>query len=251
MPAQPKLAPIYRFGPYTVDPAIEQLRKFDLKIKLAGHPFQILVMLLERPGKLVTRDEIRQKLWGQETFVDFENSLNKAIARLRQALCDSADKPNYIETIPRRGYRFIGEVEGPEVDSASLATKSGVRTFVAIADSQQLLAPAELPTSAQQPIQQVRPFRWQTFLALGASIVIVASILLAKFWNGPAQPPITSVAVLPLQYLSSDQSEEYLAEGITDELTTQLDKLGTFRVTSRTSAMQFKKTNKSLPQIAR
>src|SRR5438309_2731150 len=113
MPAQPKLAPIYRFGPYTVDPTIEQLRKFDLKIKLAGHPFEILVMLLERPGQLVTREEIRHKLWGEQTFVDFENSLNKAVAKLRQAFCDSADKPSYIETIPRRGYRFIAAVEGP------------------------------------------------------------------------------------------------------------------------------------------
>jgi Tol biopolymer transport system component/DNA-binding winged helix-turn-helix (wHTH) protein len=98
----------YRFGPFTADVPAGQLRKGGSKIRLAGQPFEILVMLLERPGQVVSRDEIRQRLWPQETFVDFENSLNKAINKLRQALSDSADQPLYIETLPRRGYRFIG-----------------------------------------------------------------------------------------------------------------------------------------------
>ncbi len=106
----------YRFGPFLVDAPAGQLRKGETKIRLAGQPFDILLMLLERPGQVVTRDEIQARLWPQETFVDFENSLNKAINKLRQALSDSAEKPVYIETLPRRGYRFIGTLIPPVVE---------------------------------------------------------------------------------------------------------------------------------------
>src|SRR5215467_1238283 len=105
----------YRFGPYLVDAPAGQLRKRGTKIRLAGQPFEILLMLLSRPGQVVTREEIQQRLWPQETFVDFENSLNKAINKLRQALSDSADEPLYIETLPRRGYRFVGSLHVSEL----------------------------------------------------------------------------------------------------------------------------------------
>src|ERR1700675_1582311 len=101
----------YRFGPYYVDIPAGQLRKHGAKIRLAGQPFEILVMLLERAGQVVTREEIQHRLWSNETFVDFENSLNKAINKLRQALADSSEHPPYIETLPRRGYRFIAPIE--------------------------------------------------------------------------------------------------------------------------------------------
>lgn len=103
----------YRFGPFLIDAPAGQLRKGGSKIRLAGQPFEILLMLLERPRQVVTRDEIQQRLWPQETFVDFENSLNKSINKLRQALSDSAEQPVYIETLPRRGYRFIGTLLAP------------------------------------------------------------------------------------------------------------------------------------------
>ncbi len=106
----------YRFGPFLVDAPAGQLRKGATKVRLAGQPFDILLMLLERPGQVVTREEIQTRLWPQETFVDFENSLNKAINKLRQALSDSAEKPVYIETLPRRGYRFIGTLTPPVVE---------------------------------------------------------------------------------------------------------------------------------------
>src|SRR5215467_10994606 len=102
-------SPVYRFGPYFVDVTAGQLRKNGTKLKLAGHPFDILVMLLEREGHVVTREEIKLRLWPNEAFGDFENSLNKAINKLRQALADSAERPAYVETLPRRGYRFIGD----------------------------------------------------------------------------------------------------------------------------------------------
>jgi len=111
MNSTPNPASTYQFGPYQVDIAAGQLRKHGSRIRLAGQPFDILIMLLERAGQVVTREEIQMRLWSNETFVDFENSLNKAINKLRQALADSPDQPTYIETLPRRGYRFIAPVE--------------------------------------------------------------------------------------------------------------------------------------------
>src|SRR5215472_15357883 len=112
------LSPTYRFGPYDVDLAAGQLRKHGVKLKLTGQPLDILVMLLERPGQVVTREELQKRLWSDETFVDFENSLNKAINKLRQTLGDSAESPVYIETLPRRGYRFTAPVERLENGNA-------------------------------------------------------------------------------------------------------------------------------------
>ena len=111
----PSLLPgSYDFGPFHVDAPAGQLRKHQTKVRLAGQPFEILLMLLERPGQVVTREEIQRRLWPNQTFVDFENSLNKSINKLRQALADSAEEPVYIETLPRRGYRFVGSLVLPK-----------------------------------------------------------------------------------------------------------------------------------------
>src|SRR5271163_56936 len=103
-----------RFDAYHVDLRTGELRKHGRKIRLAGRPFQILALLLERPGELVTRKELQERLWSADTFVDFEHGVNAAIQTLRRALCDSHKKPKYIETLPRRGYRFIAAVEGAQ-----------------------------------------------------------------------------------------------------------------------------------------
>ena len=105
---------ILRFGSFEANVRVGELRKQGLKVKLQDQPFQILVMLLERPGELVTRQEIHQKLWPADTFVDFDHGLNNAINRLREALGDSAESPRFIETLPKKGYRFIGQVTGDE-----------------------------------------------------------------------------------------------------------------------------------------
>src|SRR5260370_30752330 len=145
-------------------------------------------MLLERPGQLVTRDELRARLWATDTFVDFDHGLNAAVNKLRDALSDSAEKPNYVETLPRRGYRFISAV--------------GLR------DSQNLLR--EL-----------------------------------------SSPKIQSLVVLPLENLSKDPEQEYFTDGMTDQLITNLSQISALKVVSRTSAMRYKRTKKSLPEIAR
>src|SRR5262249_26987923 len=100
-----------RFGLYEVDLHTHELWKFGTRLKLVGQPFEILAVLLSKPGKLVTREELRSRLWPADTFVDFNHGLNAAVNKLREALCDSAEKPRYIETLPRRGYRFIAAVE--------------------------------------------------------------------------------------------------------------------------------------------
>src|SRR6201997_4995569 len=99
------------FGPYVLDVRSGELRKFGTKVKMGEQAFQILCMLLERPGEMVTREELRAKLWADDTFVDFDHGLNSAVQRLRDCLSDSAGRPRWVETIPRRGYRFVGQVE--------------------------------------------------------------------------------------------------------------------------------------------
>src|SRR5439155_10495792 len=102
---------VIRFGPFEADLHTRELRKHGLRLKLQEQPFQVLAMLLARPGELVTRDEIRSALWPQDTFIDFDHGLNAAVRRLRDALNDKAETPRFVETLPRRGYRFIGSVE--------------------------------------------------------------------------------------------------------------------------------------------
>ncbi len=115
----PSTRRVVRFGIFEVDLSSGELRKGGIKIKFRAQPFQILALLLERPGEVVTREELQKKLWPGDTFVDFEHGLNAAIKKLREALSDSADNPRFVETLPKRGYRFIYPVEGVKVSSPS------------------------------------------------------------------------------------------------------------------------------------
>src|SRR5947207_1714354 len=115
-----------RVGPFEAKLSSKELYKIGARLRVANQSFQILALLLERPGELVTREEIRQKLWPSDTFVEYDQGLNAAVNRLRDALGDSANKPNHIETLPRRGYRFLGEIETPRAESSqSPATSAG------------------------------------------------------------------------------------------------------------------------------
>jgi DNA-binding winged helix-turn-helix (wHTH) protein len=111
----------FHFSVFEVDLRTEELRKQGLKVKLHGQPFQVLAMLLERPGRLVTREEIREKLWPGDTFIDFEKSINTSIKRLREALGDDAAAPRFIETLPRHGYRLIAPVVGADRSAPPVA----------------------------------------------------------------------------------------------------------------------------------
>jgi len=228
-----------RFGAFELDLRAGELRREGVKVKLQEQPFQLLAMLLEHHGQVVTREELRSRLWPSDTFVDFDLGLNKAINKLREALGDSADNPRFVETLPRRGYRFIGSVNetsrspNPQSNEFSAVEKA--------AETSQLSG------------------KWRRSLL---SLISVSALLAALFAFNAAgirdrvlpqrgASKIQSLAVLPLTNLSGDPAQEYFADGMTDALTTDLSQISALKVISRTSAMRYKKTDKSLPQIGR
>jgi TolB-like protein/DNA-binding winged helix-turn-helix (wHTH) protein/Tfp pilus assembly protein PilF len=233
-----------RFGAFEFDLRSEELRKHGNKVKLQGQPAKILAILLARPGEMVTREALRTELWPEDTFVDFDSGLNSAIKKLREALGDSRESSRFIETLPRRGYRFVAPVE--EAESAGPGPS----------------------TSYEPPVQTLAGWRLSRYrlpVMVGAGVLVLLFIFIGTYgarWRevfgaetrprpGTGQQSIQSLAVLPLENLSSDPDQEYFAEGMTDALTTDLAKISTLKVISRTSSMQFKGTKKPLQQIAK
>jgi TolB-like protein/DNA-binding winged helix-turn-helix (wHTH) protein/Tfp pilus assembly protein PilF len=227
------------FDAFELDTRAGELRKHGVKLRLQGQPLQILEILLNRAGDVVTRDELRAEIWTDDTFVDFDHSLHNAIARLREVLGDSAETPRYIETLPRRGYRFIARISQVELQS-----------------------PLDSPAQAEQPGKdqpsKLVDRRSSKSLAMLASPILALLVIGLAIWlartgthSASAAPRLNSIAVLPLQNLSGDPSEEFFVDGMTDQLITDLAKLGSLRVISRTSVMQYKGTRKGLPEIAR
>jgi len=216
-----------RFGVFEVDFHAGELRKSGLKIKLHAQPLAVLRVLLERPGEVVTREELQQKLWGSNTFVDFDHGLNKTINKLREALSDNADTPRYIETLPRRGYRFI--------------------------------APVTLPSSAPElvPTTERKSKSHFTGWAAGAVAVLLAfGIYWFGFRSRVSRAPTSGkamLAVLPFENMSGDDSEDYFADGLTEEMIAQLGQVqpASLGVIARTSAMRYKHTKESVAQIGR
>jgi len=216
-----------------------ELWKHGRKVRLEGQPIQILICLLENPGELVTRDELRQRLWPADTYGNFEDGLNAAVKRLRQALNDSAGNPRFIETLPRRGYRFLAPVQAV---NAAEDVPNLIET-----------PPAE-PAPEAGELPEAKGVLWSPFWKRsGLTLLLVLGI--STVWmlrpkNGPALV-IRSLAVLPLENLSHDPTQDYFADGMTDELITELGQISELRVISRTSAMAYKGARKPLPQIAR
>lgn len=235
---------IVRFGSFAVDLRSGELRKGGIKIRLQEQPFKVLSALLEKPGEIVTRDELRQRIWPEDSFGDFDHAVNIAVAKLRAALSDSAEKPRLIETLPRRGYRFIGVVEPTSEGTAPRKTGP-------MADS--------LETVARPGTQ---PVAWPTYRLIAVTVLGLAFVAVIVFsldaggvrrkvfGTSSRAPAIRSLAVLPLENLSGDPSQEYFADGMTDELITDLAQIHSLRVISRTSVVQFKRTQKKLPDIA-
>lgn len=240
---------VARFGVFEVNLRAGELRKHGLKIKLQDQPFQILAMLLAQPGEVVTREELRQKLWPADTFVDFDHGLNNAIKRLREALGDSAESPRYVETLPRRGYRLKVPVDETADLKQSLplsAQEVGRRPEVVKAQGS---ASLRIP-----PAAKTRGRYGMTIIGLAALVGVIIALNVGR-WRKQvlarsAAGHIQSLVVLPLENLSGDPAQEYFADGITDQLITNLAQIGALRVISRTSAMQYRGTRKTLPQIA-
>lgn len=215
------------FGVFEADLKAAELRKHGIRIKLQEQPFQILSLLLEHPGEVVTREELRQKLWPAHTFVDFDRSLNKAMTKLRAALGDSAESPRYVETIPRHGYRFLVPVHvHPERAATSVPSH--------IEEGHGRSEPASQPDRATlplvSPISDRRKGRLPLYVGVAAAITLLSSVLVYVRSHQPTGPggsaaqvsPRASVAVLGFTNLSGDAREAWLSTAFSDWLTTEL-----------------------------
>ena len=246
---------VIRFGVFEADLSAGELRKHGLRLKLSEQPFQILVMLLEKPGNVVSRDELRNRLWPGDTFVDFDHGLNNAVMRLREVLSDSSDTPRFIETLPRRGYRFIAPVE--ELGTAIEGPSSGA----ALSTAMPIDSAAVLPVAARSALSARKklwfPISRFAMLSSAGLLGAVALTAVAVHYVGGVNASkvrpdrSTSLIVLPLENLSGDKEQDYFADGMTDELIANLAKIRSLRVISRSTAMAYKGTRKPLSEIAR
>jgi TolB-like protein/DNA-binding winged helix-turn-helix (wHTH) protein/Tfp pilus assembly protein PilF len=234
MPASASSTERVQFGVFELDLQNAELRKSGVKVKLQEQPLKILQTLLENPGQIVTREELRGRIWPANTFVEFDQGLYNAMARLRDALGDASENPRFIQTVARRGYKFIAPVTLPASESS----------------------PESSPKTEVSRWPWVH--RWITGVLaglLGGALLLVAvfgfDVAGARGWLRGRTSPIRSLVVLPLQNLSNDPQQDYFADGMTDELITELAQVGNLRVISRTSAMSYKNTKKTLPEIAR
>jgi TolB-like protein/DNA-binding winged helix-turn-helix (wHTH) protein len=244
-----------KFGKdFEVDLRAFEIRNGGRALKLERLPLQVLVILIEQKGQLVTREEIAEKIWGKDVFVDTDNSINGAVRKIRQALKDDPQQPRYVETLSGRGYRFIAPVsdagnmpepfqpvarhQPSETDSAPL------HPFVEPTRNQ----PDQLPATIASPL----PARYALWIAIISCCAIALGAWFAwqHFYGRGATQSIHSIAVLPLQNLSGDPAQDFFADGMTEELITELSRIQTLRVISHTSVMEYKGTRKHLPQIA-
>jgi TolB-like protein/DNA-binding winged helix-turn-helix (wHTH) protein len=236
---------IYRFGVFEADLPNRELRKHGIRIRLQEQPFLVLIELLRRPGEVVTREELRHQLWPPDTFVDFDEGVNTAVKRLRNCLGDSFENPTYIETVSRYGYRLIAPVASVTANDKPVPVTKPSREVVLV---KPMFAPAQ--NKSKRSVWDHPLLRFSLIFAL----VVLAAIAIYGGWerrNELSPGTIKSIVVLPLENLSADASQEYFANGITDEITTALAKLSGPKVISRTSAMQYRDMHKSVPEIAR
>jgi TolB-like protein/DNA-binding winged helix-turn-helix (wHTH) protein len=230
-PPQTKL----RFDVYEADPRAGELRKHGARMPLEDRPFRALVILLQNANTVVTREELQSQLWPADVFIDFNQGLNAVIGKIRRALNDNPEKPRFIETVGRRGYRFVGQVSAEE-------------------------SPANPAVAPVPPETQTRMIPLPNRLAvlsgllvlIGLGYAVQRSHLLSKigFGNARDSQPIKALAVLPLENLSKEPGQEYFVDGMTDELIANLSKIRSLRVASRTSIAHLKGSKKTLAEIA-
>ena len=240
MPQVARQPDAVNFDAYELRLSTREFLKHGLRIKLPPQAFQVLQMLVERPGQLISREEFHRALWPADTFVDFDQGLNSAVKKIRDALNDSAETPRYIETLPRLGYRFIGEVNRRDSTDV-LRPVDGNHASEEVSRNPMPVAP---PAGRQN-------LRLRIVSMAVVILVLVGSGIYLLIHRAPAtNSSIRSIAVLPLENLSGDPDQEYLADGMTDELITHLAKLGSPKVISRTSVMRYKGALQPLPEIA-
>ncbi len=231
----------YRFGSFDLELTEGELRRQGTRVKLNEKPFRLLCVLLERAGHLVTREDLRQRLWSADTYVDFDANLNTALSTLRHTLGDSSDSPLFIETVPRQGYRFIAPVTVIEERGEDSEVESKTQ------DAGRITLPIEA---------EGRRFRLAKMrLAVAAFFVVAAALswVAFRYWLGSPEPSKLMILVTPFENLSGDPGQEYMSDGLTDEMITRLGQISPSRlsVIARSTAMQYKHTERSLDQIAR
>ena len=263
---------VFAFGDFKVDCDRFELSRAGRALKLERKPMELLILLAAGNGHLITRTEIIESLWDSEVFVDTEHGINTAIRKIRQVLGDDPENPRFVQTVTGKGYRFIAPIASVE------HSLSGEQSPFSQAKASPLevggAAAAPLPTTASPTQSQTvlnasqhsdttpgnarisRLILWTTAFAAAVVLAIIAVSpaargLAARFIGLSARPEIRSLAVLPLDNLSGDPSQDYFADGMTDELITMLAKNSTLRVVSRTSVMQYKGVRRPLPEIAR
>jgi TolB-like protein/DNA-binding winged helix-turn-helix (wHTH) protein/Tfp pilus assembly protein PilF len=252
-PSTPK-SPRIAFDRFEVDLRSGELRKNGRRVRLQAQPFQLLVLMLEHPGEVVTREEICRKLWDAETFVDFDHSLGTAINKIREALGDSSEHPQFVETLPRRGYRFICEIKGA---NGTPSSESGLAPSDANAGDVAGSVDNRIGVGSVAAVQESRRPRSANFVLLlivSLAVFLATIVFFRRMGDSHAPGPaasIRSIAVLPLENISGDPAQDYFADGMTDELITALAKYKSLRLISRTSVMQYKKARRALPEIAR
>lgn len=271
---------IYRFGPFRLSTRTHELYKQGTKLRLRRQPCQILLALVERPNDVVTREELRARLWQTDTFVDFENGLNTAIKELRGVLSDSVNEPRYIETLPTLGYRIIVPVEcevqvQPRMAVAPSNIESNVKLpdrngntshpkrfygdepdVSALAQERSLAVPATdrpMPTRSMEILVRSR---WPLFVGVAAVLLVAVAGYLQWFRSRSAVSTSTGrvmLAVLPFENLTGDANQDYFSDGLTEEMIGQLGRLDPQRlgVIARTSVMHYKRAQEPLQQIGR
>jgi TolB-like protein/DNA-binding winged helix-turn-helix (wHTH) protein/Tfp pilus assembly protein PilF len=237
-----QLADLHRircFGHFEVDVASGELRRQGLKIRLQDQPFRLLILLLDHAGDVVTREKVRETLWPGDTYVDFDHSLNTAVRKLREALGDSAETPRYVETIARRGYRFVAPVAPRPTAQASHSAGAAGASL--------------LPSPAARPSTSARR------LLILAVVVVICAAALVAYWMvpRPGSTPLSGrrlmLAVLPFDNLSGDADQEYLSDGLTEEMITQLGRLepDRLRVLARSSTWKYKRADRDIGRLRR
>jgi TolB-like protein/DNA-binding winged helix-turn-helix (wHTH) protein/Flp pilus assembly protein TadD len=239
-----------RTGLFDIDLDSGQMHKNGRRLPLQEQPFRVLAMLLERPGEVVTRQELQARLWPSDTYVGFDEGLNTAIRKLRTAFGDSAANPRFIETLPRRGYRFIAPLSAASTEISF----EGKDAVVDPVPRQQDAQPAKTPDNAAFSAE-VRSWPWKTVAAVTAALVLVVAVTAYLVGTHPSPGPQkrTMLAILPFQNLSNDPRQEYFSDGLTEETITDLGQLSPehLGVIARTSAMAYKHTDKTVSQIGR
>src|SRR5664279_1985693 len=232
----------FQFGDFTLDQSRYRLQRGERLLRLEKLPMELLILLVQRGGELVSREEIAKRLWSKDVFLDVDHSINTAVRKIRQVLKDDPEKPRFLETVVGKGYRFAAPVI--------------CRNGASVSQAEVPVAPVRVEKSAAGPSMESQRHSMPRWTVIGA-VGVLASLIVAGIWfRGRTAKPVAhtaikSIAVLPLKNLSGDPSQDYLADGMTEELIGRLSRIHDLRVISRTSVMHYKDTQLSMPEIAR